>query len=108
MIFNPTKPLIRCLGDGKKAILSSSLSYSLLMILLVIWGFIFKQLYYKNIMSWSKGHLSLTENSTELHRYLNSSLRQSSCTKCLHKLNLHREHRRQEIFKRRQKDSRNT
>ena len=59
-------------------------------------------------MSWSKGHLSLTENSTALHGYLNSSLRLSSCTKCLDKLNLQHEHRRQEIFKRRQKDSRNT
>ena len=59
-------------------------------------------------MSWSKGHSSLTENSTALHRYLNSWLRQSSCTKCLDKLNLHHGHGRQEVFKRRQEDSRNT
>ena len=59
-------------------------------------------------MSLSKGHSSLTENSTALHRCLNSWLRQSSCTKCLDKLNLYYEHRRQEVFKRRQEDSRNT
>ena len=59
-------------------------------------------------MSWSKGHSSLTKNSTSLHRCLNNWLRQSSCTKCLDKLNLYHGHRRQEVFKRRQEDSRNT
>jgi len=59
-------------------------------------------------MSWSKYHSSLTENSTVLHGCLNNWLRQSSCTKCLDKLNLHYEHRKQEVFKRRQEDSRNT
>jgi len=59
-------------------------------------------------MSWSKGHSSLTKNLTALHRCLNSWLRQSSCTKCLDKLSLHHGHRGQEIFKRRQEDSRNT
>ena len=41
--------LITCLGDGKRAPPVHSLIPSLLKVLLVIWGFIFKENYFKNL-----------------------------------------------------------
>ena len=45
---DPTKTLIRCLGDGKRAPPVPSLIPSLLKVLLVLWSSIFKEIYFEN------------------------------------------------------------
>tara|TARA_B110000305_G_scaffold221712_1_gene264692 strand:+ start:666 stop:854 length:189 start_codon:yes stop_codon:yes gene_type:complete len=44
-----SKPQIRCLGDGKGAPPVPSLIPSLFKVLLVIWGFIFKENKFENL-----------------------------------------------------------